>query len=124
MIANLHSSRHSSRHLEAVPLHLADAGMGPGLGDRPLIAAGGERVPDRDRTRAITLRGRATTQHLPVTVLRHPFDTRKMALERPAGAIGFTVRIKVQNYSCNFTPVRALCVRVEQAQIVTVCCSS
>ena len=31
--------------------------------------------------------------------------------------IRFTVRIKVEHYSCNFSPVRTLCVRVEQAQI-------
>jgi len=40
-----------------------------------------------------------------------------MALERLPSAIGFAVRIKVQHYSCNVTPVCTLCVRVEHAQI-------
>jgi hypothetical protein len=40
-----------------------------------------------------------------------------MALERLPSAIEFAVRIKVQHYSCNVTPVRTLCVRVEHAQI-------
>jgi hypothetical protein len=40
-----------------------------------------------------------------------------MALERPPGAIEFMLRITVQHYSGNFTPVSTLHVRVEQAQI-------
>jgi hypothetical protein len=40
-----------------------------------------------------------------------------MTVERPPGAIGFAVRIKMQDYAGNFTPVGAFCVGVEQTQI-------
>ena len=40
-----------------------------------------------------------------------------MALERPPGAIRFTLRINVQHYSCDFAPVNTFRIRVEQAQI-------
>jgi hypothetical protein len=40
-----------------------------------------------------------------------------MAIERPPGAIGFTLPIKMQHYSSNLTPVRTLRVRIEQTQI-------
>jgi len=39
-----------------------------------------------------------------------------MAVERPPGAIGFMFRIKMQHYSCDFTPVSTFRIRVEQAQ--------
>jgi hypothetical protein len=40
-----------------------------------------------------------------------------MAVERPPGAIGFMLRIKMQHYSCDFAPVSTYRIRVEQAQI-------
>jgi hypothetical protein len=56
-------------------------------------------------------------QQMPVAVLRHPPGAREMTVERPPGAIGFAVRIKMQDYAGNFTPVGAFCVGVEQTQI-------
>ena len=46
----------------------------------------------------------------------HPFGTQQLAVERLPSPIRFTVRIKVEHYSCNFSSVRTLCVRVEHAQ--------
>jgi|SRR5450755_4345782 hypothetical protein len=40
-----------------------------------------------------------------------------MAIERPPGAIGFLMRIKMQHHSCDFAPVSTFRIRVEQAQI-------
>src|SRR5450631_3527184 len=40
-----------------------------------------------------------------------------MAVERNPGAIMFLFRIKMQHYSCDFAPISALCIRVEQPQI-------
>ena len=38
-------------------------------------------------------------------------------VERIAGAIGFLLRIKMQHHSCDFAPISALRIRVEQTQI-------
>src|SRR5882757_2497516 len=40
-----------------------------------------------------------------------------MAVERPPSAIWFMLRIKMQHYSCDCSPVSTLRIRVEQAQI-------
>src|SRR5712691_771666 len=40
-----------------------------------------------------------------------------MAVERPPSAIWFLLRIKMQHYSCDRSPVRTFRIRVEQAQI-------
>jgi|SRR5882724_2155448 len=50
-------------------------------------------------------------------MLSHPFGTRQMAFERPAGAIRFVIRIKIQHQTCDFTPVSTFRFRVQQAQI-------
>jgi hypothetical protein len=61
------------------------------------------------------------TRHLAAVAdnrVRSSICTRQMAFERLPSPIRFTVRIKMQHYSSNFTPVRTLCVRVEQTQIL------
>ena len=40
-----------------------------------------------------------------------------MAHERPPGAIRFMLRIKMQHYSCDLTPVSTVRICVEQAEI-------
>jgi hypothetical protein len=40
-----------------------------------------------------------------------------MAVERPPSAIWFILRIKMQHYSCDISPVSTFRIRVEQAQI-------
>src|SRR5712691_10230717 len=40
-----------------------------------------------------------------------------MALKRPAAAIRFLFRIKMQHHSCDFAPISTFRIRVEQAQI-------
>ncbi len=50
-------------------------------------------------------------------MLRHPFVARQVTLERPPGPIGFMFRIKMQHDACDFTPVSAFRIRVEQTQI-------
>jgi hypothetical protein len=41
-----------------------------------------------------------------------------MALERPQGAIRFMFWFKMQHYSCDFAPISAIQIRIEQAQIL------
>src|SRR6266513_3464123 len=52
-----------------------------------------------------------------ISMLRHPFGGRQMTLECPPREIGFMFRIKMQNYSCDFTPISTFLVGVEQVQI-------
>ena len=40
-----------------------------------------------------------------------------MAVERPSSAIWFTLRIKMQHYSCDCSPVSIYRIRVKQTQI-------
>src|SRR5260370_41201851 len=48
---------------------------------------------------------------MPVTVLRHPFSARQMAVERPPSAIGFMFRIKMKDYSRDVALVSTLRIR-------------
>jgi hypothetical protein len=49
--------------------------------------------------------------------MHHPPGAREMGIERLPGAIGFAVRIKMQHYSCNVTPIGTVRFSVEQSQI-------
>src|SRR5258708_25869421 len=52
-----------------------------------------------------------------ITVCRHPFGARQMALPGAPGALGLLHRIDLQNDACHFSPVCAFGVGVEQTEI-------
>src|SRR5262249_21803859 len=57
------------------------------------------------------------SQEIPVTVLGHPLGTCQVTLPGALGTLGLLCRIDAQHDPCYFGPVRALGIRIEEAEI-------
>ena len=60
---------------------------------------------------------RTRMQEMAITGLRHPARAGEVAVVDEAGALGLPIRIEAEDDLDRLFPVRALFVRVEQAQI-------